>query len=588
MREIFLLYLLSATASSIKAQAQLEPPNKLSIIHVNDVHSHIDEFNQYGTDCKSSVITPNPQSTECGGGYARIKTEVDKIRQQYPDHLLLNAGDEFQGTMFYTYYKGEKTAELLNQMKFHAATIGNHEFDDGPEHLAAYLQNLTMPIVCANINTSIHELSSRLVSYTISQQYQVGIIGMITPETSSVSSPGDDVEFVEPLLLMQDLIDELHEQGIYRIIALTHIGFGADMELARRTRGISLIVGGHSHTFLGEVPWSEGSYPTVVQDLDGINVPIITNGKWGFNLGHLQVEFDDGGRVKAYSGQPIQLKEDQVQQDTSFEKQIISWKQPFLDFASEVVGYAQRPFVQRTCQITECSVGNLVADAMLAAHPHADVSLVNAGGLRAGISSGNITRGEILTVLPFGSTLVDLVFTGQELWDILEGIVSWQNKETKHEITSFAQVSGLRLIYDGSKPRLSRMSSISIFSHETESFESLIPTKNYTVCTLDFMVSGGDFWWPEKRGFTQTEKVDDVLVTYLGKMKVVKPLLDKRIRDISLKGKIKAHAENAFTILEKLVDLWLACFGEFGEHSMKVIEWSSEQAWLRFHKNELR
>lgn len=563
-------------------QNETEIPNKLSIIHVNDIHSHIDEFNQFGTDCRASVITPKPQSTECGGGYARIKTEVDKLRSQYPDHLLLNAGDEFQGTMFYTYYKGEKTAEILNQMKFDAATVGNHEFDDGPEHLAAYLKNLTIPVVCANINTSIHALSSSLIPYTIVEKYRVGIIGMITPETSSVSSPGDDVDFIEPLHLMQGLIDELQQKGIKRIIALTHIGFGNDMELARRTRGISLIVGGHSHTFIGDVPWSEGSYPTIVQDLDGINVPIVTNGKWGFNLGHLQVEFDEDGRVKNHTGQPIRLGKDLVKQDTVFEKQIISWKQPFLDFASEVVGFAKGSFVQRTCQITECSIGNLVADSMLAAHPQAEVALINSGGLRAGIASGNITRGEILTVLPFGSTLVNLKFTGQELWDVLEGIVSWQNLETKHQITSFAQISGLRMIYDSAKPQLSRMSSISIFSKSSETFEEIDLTRNYTVCTLDFMVAGGDFWWPEKKGFTQTEKVDVVLISYLQKIKTVRPLLDRRIQDVSLKGRIQAHAETALSVTERIFDLWLTSFGEVNDHFLKVLEWIGVQAWKHY------
>lgn len=548
-------------------------PSKLSIIHVNDIHSHIDEFNEFGTDCRASAITPRPQSTKCGGGYARIKTEVDKLRSLYPDHLLLNAGDEFQGTMFYTYYKGEKTAEILNTMEFDAATIGNHEFDDGPEHLAAYLKNLTIPVVCANINTSIGELSSSLIPYTIITKYQVGVIGMITPETSSVSSPGDKVQFLQPLELMQELIDELHEQGIKRIIALTHIGFGSDMELARKTRGISLIVGGHSHTFIGDVPWSEGPYPTVVQDLDCIDVPIITNGKWGFNLGHLQVDFDDDGRVRNYTGQPIRLTTELVKQDIMLEKQIISWKQPFLEFASEVVGYAKGSFIQRTCQLTECSIGNLVADSMLAAHPTADVAMVNAGGLRAGIASGNITRGEVLTALPFGSTLVNLQFTGQELWNVLEGIVSWRNMETKHQITSFAQLAGIRIVYDGSKPVFSRMSTISIYSKSSAVYEPLVPTKFYTVCTLDFMVAGGDFWWPEKKGFTQTEKVDEVLITYLQKVKQVTPFLDRRIRDVSLKGSITAHAETAFSASEKFVDFWLNCLGTINDYFLGAMEW---------------
>lgn len=338
-----------------------------------------------------------------------------------------------------------------------------------------------------------------------------------------------------------------------------------------------MIVGGHSHTFIGSVPWSEGPYPTIALDLDDVEVPIVTNGKWGFNLGHLQIEFNEQGRVQSYSGQPIQLLEDTVSQDAKLEKKILAWKQPFLDFASEVVGYAKGAFAQMTCQITECSVGNLVADAMLAAHPKADIAMVNAGGLRAGISSGNITRGEVLTVLPFGSTLVDLTFTGQELWNILEGIVSWQNLETGHEITSFAQIAGARIVYDGSRARGSRLSSIKIRSHVSDEYEELVLSDTYIVCTLDFMVTGGDFWWPEKKGFTQTEKVDDVVIIYLGSHSPVRPILDGRIRDKSIKGSVKAHAETLLKLPHMVFEMWIATFGQFESRGLHVFEWMAIQ-----------
>ncbi|CCG84644.1 protein of unknown function [Taphrina deformans PYCC 5710] len=569
--QILLLWLAAAATSFAESAAHV--PSTLSIIHVNDVHSHIDEFNKYGTDCVPSSLLNTATGPGCGGGYARIKATVDKLQSEHPHNLLLNAGDEFQGTMFYTYYKGEKTAEIVNEMKFDAATIGNHEFDDGPEHLASYLRNLTVPIVCANVNTSIKELSSQLIPYTIIERYQVGIIGVVTPETSSVSSPGEDVDFIEPIDLMQDLIDDLHSQGIKRIIALTHIGYGADIQLVQQTKGLSLVVGGHSHTFLGDVPGSEGPYPTVVQDLDGVDVPIVTNGKWGYNLGHLQVTFNDAGRVEVYSGQPIQLLAKDVKQDRKLQEQILAWKKPFLDFANEVVGFAKGSFAQMTCQITECSIGNLVADAMLAAHPQADLALVNAGGLRAGLVRGNITRGQVLTVLPFGSTLVDVSFTGQELWSVMEGIVSWENQETGHEITSFAQVSGIRLHYDSTRPRGSRMSSIHIASGGDGRYRDIDLLRNYTVCTLDFMVSGGDFWWPEKKGFTQTQKVDEVLVKYLHARPAVTPHLDGRIRDASFKGRVKAHAETILSNFQRVVELFLVCFGDFESAGMKLFEW---------------
>jgi 5'-nucleotidase len=547
-------------------------PDTVHVIHVNDVHSHLDEFNSYGNDCQLSSLTkPHLAESEqrtaqaCSGGYARIKAQVDTLRDTYPNnHLVLNAGDEFQGTMFYTYYKGQKTAEVLNRMHFDAVTLGNHEFDDGPEHLAAYLQNLTAPIVCANVETSIDALRDALVPSLEFPKLGIAVLGLLTPETKAVSSPGDEVTFVEPLEMVQALIDELRNRGYKRIIALTHIGYRQDQELVKATKGLSLVVGGHSHTFLGDVPGSEGPYPTIVKDLDDVEVPIVTNGKWGFNLGHLEVTFAKDGRVTAYAGQPIRLLP-----DTSFDKKlehdIRAWKQPFLDYAMQVVGYARKPFSQMTCQLTECSIGNLVADAMLDAHPRGHAAMVNAGGLRAGLAHGNITRGEVMSILPFGSTLVDLVLTGAELWETIEGIVSWQNQQTGHETTSFAQVSGMQIVYSSTRPKGERLASLKVRKHDVtektdSAWQDVDKTASYTIVTLDFMVAGGDYWWSERSDFVRQEKVDEVLVSFVQKQKAVLPVLDGRIKDTSIKGIVKNFAEPLIHFGHDLFELWYDFF----------------------------
>lgn len=159
-----------------------------AFFHVNDVHAHLDEFRSSGADC-------DDPTKGCFGGYARIKNAVDEGRKQVNDSLLLNVGDEFQGTLFYTFYKGEKIAETINQIGFDAMTLGNHEFDAGEEVLGDFLQNLTFPIVCANLHSKNEKVNKTVQRYTIFEDKGLALIGVTTDVTPSISSPDDSTVF---------------------------------------------------------------------------------------------------------------------------------------------------------------------------------------------------------------------------------------------------------------------------------------------------------------------------------------------------------------------------------------------------------
>jgi 2',3'-cyclic-nucleotide 2'-phosphodiesterase (5'-nucleotidase family) len=159
-----------------------------AFFHVNDVHAHLDEFSSSGTDCT------NP-AKGCYGGYARIKTVIEEQRPNHNDSLWLNVGDEFQGTLFYSFYGGEKIAETLNQLNFSAMTIGNHEFDGGDEELGQFLENLTFPIVSANIHSQNEKVNKSIKPYHIFEEYGLALIGVTTDETPSISNPDDSTVF---------------------------------------------------------------------------------------------------------------------------------------------------------------------------------------------------------------------------------------------------------------------------------------------------------------------------------------------------------------------------------------------------------
>lgn len=202
--------------------------------------------------------------------------------------LLLNAGDEFQGSLFFSFYGPTKIAETLNLLHFDAFTIGNHEFDRSDGVLAEFLGSLNAPAVSTNIKTTHHALAAQLVPFLVLPEHSLGIVALTTVDTPDISQPSNLTHF-EPVINVQGTVDKLLDGRlggkdasgtplVKRVIALTHIGYEQDQLLAQSTRGISLIVGGHSHTPLGGEAWySQGPYPTLRTNLDGEEVPIVTS-----------------------------------------------------------------------------------------------------------------------------------------------------------------------------------------------------------------------------------------------------------------------------------------------------------------------
>lgn len=193
------------------------------------------------------------------------------------DSLFLNVGDEFQGTLYYTFYGGEKIAETINQLGFDGMTLGNHEFDGGDDKLGDFLQNLTFPIISANIVSDNPKLNKTIKPFHIYEEYGLAVIGVTTDTTPGISKPGKGTTFSNPIEAVQNTIDLIKSTtNITRIAAITHIGYEEDQKLAEQTTGLYLIMGGHSHTPLGNFTGAVGPYPTIVKNKDGDEVFIVT------------------------------------------------------------------------------------------------------------------------------------------------------------------------------------------------------------------------------------------------------------------------------------------------------------------------
>ncbi|KAK7414334.1 hypothetical protein QQX98_006776 [Neonectria punicea] len=496
----------------------------MSFFHVNDVHAHLDEFKSSGTDC-------DDPADGCYGGYARIKTTVDELRKEHPDNLWLNAGDEFQGTLFYSFYKGEKIAEVLNTLEFDAMTLGNHEWDGGDEELGEFLQNLTFPVVSCNVKSEYSGLNKTIKNYHIFEEHDLAVIGVTTDTTPGISSVGDKTTFLDPIEEVQKSVWEIRNTTkIKRIVALTHIGYDVDQELAAKTEGLSLIIGGHSHTPLGDIEDSEGDYPTIVEDVNGDEVFIVTAYRWGEYVGYIDVTFDDDGKALAYHGGPIHMDNTTVA-DKALNKTIKAWRGPFEKFAAEKVGSTEIELDQTACQDDDCLLGQVMADAMYdyrltqaGDDEKPDFAFINAGGVRATIEKGDITRGDVLTSFPFGNAIVQLTYKGSELHDIFEGAVTGINQANEEEITSWFQISkSLKVTFNPNNNNGSKLIGLTVDGEEVEDDE------DYRMITLDFLAGGGDNFLEATTDFVTLDTQDEVLIQYLDDNSPLDVKLEDRI-----------------------------------------------------------
>ena len=273
----------------------------ISILHTNDVHSHLMTLN-------SEWETVTPDVSESFGSSARIATMSRRLRNQRQNVLMLDAGDQFYGTDFYTVFKGQVEKMVMNLLEYDYMTVGNHEFDDGVSVLADFISGLDFPVITSNLNIENEPLLNGLIVPYVIREFngrKVGIVGYITTNLSVILNPGD-VVFEDIATSVQNTVDKLEEQDVNIIIALSHAGYWDDMGIAARVDGIDIIVGGHSHTLLSNTDESAwGPYPTVIKSPSDEPVLIVQAKCWNIYIGCLNVTFNEEGSATYWSGDTI-------------------------------------------------------------------------------------------------------------------------------------------------------------------------------------------------------------------------------------------------------------------------------------------
>ncbi|MBB2686283.1 5'-nucleotidase C-terminal domain-containing protein [Rhizobium sophoriradicis] len=533
MTKSFSFGLLTASMLALSAGAAFAD-YELNILHINDFHSRIESINKFDSTCSAE----EEGKKECFGGAARLKTAIDQRRQALSGKnvLLLNAGDNFQGSLFYTTYKGAAEAEFLNLMKFDAMTVGNHEFDDSEDGLATFLDKVQFPVVTANVKaTAASKLGDRIKPSLVLDVggQKIGIVGAVTNDTPELSSPGPNVTIEDDVQTITAAVQDLKGQGVNKIIALTHVGYPRDLAFIAKIPDVDVVVGGHSHSLLSNTdPKAEGPYPTMVDNPGGYKVLVVQAASYSKYLGDIVVNFDDNGVVKDAKGDPI-LIDSSFTPDPAVVTRVAELAKPIEELRKKVIGASEGPIEgdRKVCRVKECSMGNLVADAMLDRTKNQGVTIAvqNGGGLRASIDGGDVTQGEVITVLPFQNTLATFEATGADIVKALENGVS----QIDQGAGRFPQVAGLKFSFDQSKPVGSRVSDVQV--KEGDNFAPIDQAKTYKVATNNFMRAGGDGYSIFKEGknaYDYGPDLADVTAEFLAAHSPYKPYTDGRVTEI--------------------------------------------------------
>jgi 5'-nucleotidase len=520
----FLLLTLVITSAALAQEDGLA----LTILHTNDTHA---------------AHQPN---SDGNGGVARQATVVNQVRAESENVLLVDAGDRFTGSLFHQQYRGQDQVQLMNALGYDVMTLGNHEFDDGEDVLLEFVNGLEFPVVGANIDFGpFEDLTARILPYVILDVggQQVGVIGMVTPDTTITSSPSDEVSFNADMVgVVAEAVSALSLADVNKIILLTHTGIEVDQELLTQLSGVDIVIGGHSHTLLSNTyAAAQFAYPITAETLAGEPIVYAQAGSNNVYLGHLEVEFDAAGLVAAAGGDTILLSRF-ITPDPTVAGIVETLAAPIEELKQTPVGETNVFLVgdRAVCRVGECNLGNFVTDAMRA-ETGAQIAITNGGGIRSNVPVGaetpadvalpeplQVTLGDVLTVFPFGNLVSTFSLTGADVVVALENGVSLVEEGAGR----FPQVSGIRYSWDGSKPAGSRIVSVEVLGTDG-AYTPIDPAATYTLVSNDFMRRGGDgyevFATNAIDAYDFGKPLDQVLQEYIAANSPIAPMVEGRI-----------------------------------------------------------
>lgn len=451
--------------------ARGQPAHRLTIIHMNDFHSRHEAVDARAMSCARNGAPP----PGCFGGSARLAAAIRAQRRAAEADgravVLLDGGDQFQGSLFFTKYHGQAELAVQHAMGTDAMAVGNHEFDKGPAVLAAYAGAARFPLVSSNIDASADPaLRDHIRPWAVLERrgLRLGLVGLTTLETPTGSSPGPNVRFLAPGPALAAAVREVRTQGVQLVILLSHMGVGFDRALT--DPGPAVIIGGHSHTLLSNTePDALSPHPTP----DGSGGLVVQAAAYGRYLGRLDLDLGPDGAILAHGGDCLHVGLD-TPEDPEVAAIVAGFAGPLDAFRREVVCNLAEPLDLNGCRTGPCRLGQEVAGAILRATPGAQVAIMNAGGLRVGLPAGPVTRGQVLETMPFGNSIATMQLTGADLVAALRHGLGQLGRG------GFPQMEGIRL------------AGTTLLVGSGDNWAPIDPAARYMVATNNFLRNGGD------------------------------------------------------------------------------------------------
>ncbi|MCC5879000.1 MAG: bifunctional metallophosphatase/5'-nucleotidase [Idiomarina sp.] len=489
-----------ASSGDISPEPRQYAPLTLSIAHINDTHSAFDPVDGH-------FYADDLQVFNQWGGHPRLLTRIEQHRQAAADHqrpfLVLHGGDAWQGTAYFKINEGRMNADILSRMGIDAMALGNHEFDLNNALLNEFIGELNFPLLAANIDTSedadLHQ-QDNLKPYTLfafdgatkrpvhrdqiaslqdAGQHVVAIFGIALDDMPNIAPNTGDVRFFDMVESAQQTVDTLQQLGVAHILAVTHIGNAQDVRIAQRVNGIDAIIGGHSHTLLGDfsnlgLSQSDRPYAEKVRNPDGASYTcVVQAGEYAQAVGLLEISFDSQGQVSDCGGGNTLLSNDDfyatrqrdanldsaqseqvltfigdnnniavVDEDTALRSHIdVTYKDAMQAAYGDAIAQvpAQIPHVRRPGDSNSDQHGSklapLIATAQFAwanqpsvqaiSGLKPDFALVGAGGIRTALEEGELREGHItLETLPFASQLAIVPLRGSVVRELISQTVN--------------------------------------------------------------------------------------------------------------------------------------------------------------------
>ncbi|ABU73807.1 5'-nucleotidase [Vibrio campbellii ATCC BAA-1116] len=499
-------------------------PVRIKLAHINDTHSYFEP-----TSLQLKLNIDNERTLEpyvSAGGFSRIATRVEQLRddaqRQGQGMLFLHAGDCFQGTLYFSLFKGKANADLLNALNIDAMALGNHELDMGNEPVALFCQRTQFPLLAGNWDLS-NELPNKehrmgdcdnVLSFdtdTQSAQYlvkefhgeKVAIFGLSIDKMSDIANPDADTPFINAIETAKHTVEEIHQAGIKNIILLSHLGYEGDLELAAQVDGIGIIVGGHSHRLQGNF----ASIGLGEDDPYGIKVNdtfVVQAGYHALTMGHCVLEFDEHGKATMLSGQNELLLGRRIFWDSTLNEQldqgVFEEACDFIHGQPNVVVCKKHPetqailrdkYIPRVRKLQSQVIANVaekkrhiripdefggselapsVAHSFLYAlnkRGHkVQFAIHNAGGVRTSLNPGNITVADVAgRLLPFAVPIGCYDVQGKVVRLALEGAINnaLNNGVEGTGSGSYPYTHNLNFEYQAEAPKGQRIKNLEVF-----------------------------------------------------------------------------------------------------------------------------